>query len=57
MKLSPELLKLLVCPSTGKFLFYDKEAMLLVNQEDGLAYPIVDGIPLLLPAEAKKIVE
>jgi uncharacterized protein YbaR (Trm112 family) len=57
MKLSSELLKLLVCPSTGKSLFYDKEAMLLVNQEDGLAYPIVDGIPLLLPAEAKKIVE
>jgi len=57
MKLSSELLKLLVCPETGKSLFYDKEAMLLVNQEDGLAYPIVDGIPLLLPAEAKKIVE
>jgi uncharacterized protein YbaR (Trm112 family) len=29
---------------------------LLINQEDGLAYPVVDGIPLLLPAEAKKIV-
>ncbi len=40
MKLSFELLKLLVCPLTGKSLFYNKEAMLLINQEDGLAYPV-----------------
>jgi uncharacterized protein YbaR (Trm112 family) len=55
MKLSSELLKLLVCPSTVKPLFYDKEGMILVNKEDGLSYPVVDGIPLLLPTEAKKI--
>ena len=55
MRLSSELLKLLVCPATGNPLFYDREATLLVNEKDGLAYPIVDGIPLLLTSEAKKI--
>ena len=55
MRLSSELLKLLVCPATGNPLFYDREAKLLVNEKDGLAYPIVDGIPLLLTSEAKKI--
>ena len=55
MKLSSKLLTLLSCPITGNKLTYDKEAQLLINQKDGLAYPIVDGIPLLLASEAKKI--
>ena len=55
MALSSELLKLLLCPATGNSLFYDKEAGLLINKEDGLVYPIIDVIPLLLASEAKKI--
>lgn len=55
MKLSSELLKLIVCPLTGNPLSYIKDEQLLVNEKDGLVYPVVDGIPLLLASEAKKI--
>ena len=55
MRLSSELLKLLVCPATGNPLVYDQKVQLLINEKDGLSYPIVDGIPLLLASEAKKI--
>jgi uncharacterized protein YbaR (Trm112 family) len=54
MKLSSQLLTLLVCPVTGNNLIYDKEAGLLINKKDKLVYPIIDGIPLLLTSEAKK---
>ena len=55
MELSAVLLKVLSCPVTGNSLVYDREASLLVNKKDGLAYPIVDGIPILLPSEARKV--
>jgi uncharacterized protein YbaR (Trm112 family) len=55
MELSIKLLTLLSCPITGNDLFYDREAKLLINKKDGLAYPIVDGIPMLLASEARKI--
>jgi len=55
MELSSSLLELLTCPVTGDKLVYDKEAQILISKKAGLAYPIVNGIPLLLKSEAKKI--
>ena len=55
MELSTGLLKVLSCPVTGNSLVYDREANLLVNKKDGLSYPIVDGIPILLASEARKV--
>jgi uncharacterized protein YbaR (Trm112 family) len=54
MDLSAALLKLLFCPVTGNSLVYDRKARLLINKKDGLAYQIVDGIPILLASEAQK---
>lgn len=54
MDLSAALLKLLVCPVTGNSMVYDRKARLLINKKDGLAYPIVDGIPILLASEAQE---
>ena len=47
-----QLLKLLVCPRTRTRLHYDPVANLLVSEEAKLAYPIRDGIPILLADEA-----
>ena len=55
MELSTGLLNVLSCPVTGNSLVYDREANLLVNKKDGLSYPIVDGIPILLASEARKV--
>ena len=55
MELSTGLLKVLSCPVTGNSLVYNREASLLVNEKDGLAYPIIDGIPILLASEARKV--
>ncbi len=55
MELSSELLKILVCPVTTGPLFYDRETMELVSVSASLAYPIKDGIPLLLADHARKI--
>lgn len=52
---APELLEILVCPLTKKSLRYDREAQELISDEAGLAYPIRDGIPIMLPDEARKI--
>jgi len=54
MDLSAALLKILVCPVTGNSLVYDRKARLLINKKNGLAYPIFDGIPILLASEAQK---
>jgi|TARA_B100001093_G_scaffold371967_1_gene356931 uncharacterized protein YbaR (Trm112 family) len=51
------LLDILVCPVTKKSLEYDKEANELISEEAGLAYPVKDGIPVMLPDEARKISE
>lgn len=55
MELSATLLKVLSCPVTGHSLVHEREAKLLVNKKDGLSYPVVDGIPLLLASEARKV--
>ena len=50
--LDQKLLDILICPVSKGPLEYDKEANELVSMEAGLAYPIKDGIPVMLPEEA-----
>ncbi len=49
----PKLLEILVCPVTKGPLTYDREAGELVSRAAGLAYPVRDGIPIMLPDEAR----
>ena len=51
----PKLLEILVCPLTKTTLEYDAQRQELVNRSAKLAYPIRDGIPIMLPEEARKI--
>jgi uncharacterized protein YbaR (Trm112 family) len=50
-----ELAALLVCPITRTPLRWDKAAGELVSDEAGLAYPIRDGVPVLLAEEARQL--
>ncbi len=49
----PKLLERLVCPVTKTRLIYDAERQELVSRAAGLAYPIRDGIPIMLAEEAR----
>ena len=51
----PKLLERLVCPVTKTHLSYDAEKQELVSRAAGLAYPIRDGIPIMLPEEARDL--
>ena len=51
----PKLLELLVCPLTKAPLRYDAQAQELISQAAKLAFPIRDGIPIMLVDEARKI--
>ena len=51
----PRLLELLVCPVTKTRLSYDAERQELVSKAAGLAYPIRDGIPIMLAEEARDL--
>jgi hypothetical protein len=53
----PRLLEILVCPVTKTTLRYDRERNELVSLAAHLAYPIRDGIPIMLPEEARPIDE
>ena len=53
----PKLLEILVCPLTKGPLVYDREAQELVSKQAGLAYPIRDGIPIMLVEEARRLDE
>jgi uncharacterized protein len=55
--LDPKLLELLVCPLTKATLRYDREREELVSEQAGLAYPIRDGIPIMLVDEARPLSE
>jgi uncharacterized protein len=57
MPVDPKLLDLLVCPLTKGPLRYDRERQELVSEQAGLAYPIRDGIPIMLVDEARPIDE
>ena len=50
-----KLLSILVCPVTKTSLVYDREKAELISKAAGLAYPIRDGIPVMLEAEARRI--
>ncbi len=54
-KLDPKLLEILVCPLTKGPLRYDAEAGELISEQAGLAYPIRDGIPIMLADEARRL--
>ena len=54
-QLDPKLLEILVCPLTKGPLEYDRTRQELVSRKAGLAYPIRDGIPIMLPDEARKL--
>ena len=56
-RIDPKLLELLVCPLTKGSLDYDAERQELVSRQAKLAYPIRDGIPIMLPEEARPVVE
>lgn len=49
----PKLLEILVCPLTHALLRYDAVRQELISDQAGLAYPIRDGIPIMLPDEAR----
>lgn len=53
----PKLLEILVCPLTKTTLVYDREKSELVSKAAGLAYPIRNGIPIMLPGEARELSE
>lgn len=51
----PKLLELLVCPLTKGRLSYDRARKELISENARLAYPIRDGVPIMLISEARKI--
>lgn len=51
----PKLLEILVCPVTKGPLEYDSDAQELISRGAGLAFPIRDGIPIMLPEEARRL--
>jgi uncharacterized protein YbaR (Trm112 family) len=53
----PRLLEVLVCPVTRAPLEYDRERGELVSRSANLAYPIRDGVPIMLPEEARRLDE
>ena len=53
--IDPKLLEILVCPLTKTTLEYDPVRQELISRQAKLAYPIRDGIPIMLPEEARKI--
>lgn len=55
--IDPLLLEILVCPVTRAPLRYDEAAQELVSDAAGLAYPIRDGVPVMLPEEARLLAE
>jgi uncharacterized protein len=53
----PRLLDVLVCPVTKGPLVYDRAANELISRAAGLAFPIRDGIPIMLPEDARRLDE
>tara|TARA_Y100000590_G_scaffold452259_1_gene595019 strand:- start:5023 stop:5208 length:186 start_codon:yes stop_codon:yes gene_type:complete len=54
-KLNKNLLEILVCPISKGKLEYDEKNQELISKKSGLAYPIKDGIPIMLLQESRKI--
>ncbi|WP_375410803.1 Trm112 family protein [uncultured Methylobacterium sp.] len=56
-RVDPKLLELLVCPLTKESLDYDATRQELISRSAKLAYPIRDGIPIMLPEEARPLTD
>jgi len=56
-EIDPRLLEILVCPVTHGPLEYDRAAGELISRSAKLAYPIRDGVPIMLPEEARELSE
>jgi len=54
-EIDPRLLEILVCPVTRGPLDYDRERRELISKAARLAYPIRDGVPIMLPEEARSL--
>ena len=52
---SPRLLEVLICPVTGGPLVFDREACELISTKAKLAFPIREGLPILLESEAREL--
>jgi uncharacterized protein YbaR (Trm112 family) len=57
VEVDPRLLEILVCPVTRGPLTYDRDKAELVSKGARLAYPIRDGVPIMLPEEARELGE
>ena len=57
MEPDPKLLEILVCPVTKGTLRYDRAKQELISPQAGLAYPIRDGIPIMLAGEARELTD
>jgi uncharacterized protein YbaR (Trm112 family) len=55
MEPDPKLLEILVCPVTRTTLVYDRDKQELISRKAGLAYPIRNGVPIMLPDEARTL--
>lgn len=56
-EIDPRLLEILVCPVTHGPLDYDREAGELISRSAKLAYPVRDGVPIMLPEEARELAD
>jgi uncharacterized protein YbaR (Trm112 family) len=56
-ELDPRLLEILVCPVTHGPLEYDRDHAELISRQAKLAYPIREGVPIMLPEEARALGE
>ncbi len=56
-EVDPKLLELLVCPLTQAGLVHDGERGELVSKAAGLAFPIRDGVPIMLASEARRLTD
>lgn len=54
-ELDPKLLEILICPVSRTTLDYDRAAQELISRKAGLAYPIRDGVPIMLVDEARRL--
>jgi uncharacterized protein len=52
MEPDPKLLEILICPVSKTALVYDRDRQELISRAAGLAYPIRNGVPIMLPGEA-----
>ncbi len=57
VEVDPRLLEILVCPMTHGVLEYDRENGELISRSAHLAYPIRDGVPIMLPEEARELAD